>query len=129
MAFVFQPWHLFTLTAVAMAEQAYQRKIFYLMEEVRVLKARYGKKRILLTDDERRRLAVKGKELGRRGLEQVAGIVTPDTILRWHRELVAEKWNHTDKRKSHGRPKTAKEIEELVVRIAKENPTWGYDQL
>ena len=129
MAFVFQPWHLFTLTAVGMAEQDYQRKIYYLMEEVRVLKAKLGKKRILLSDDERRRLAVKGKDLGRRGLEQVAGIVTPDTILRWHRELVAEKWNHADKRKSSGRPKTSKDIEELVVRMAKENPTWGYDRI
>jgi len=129
MSFVFQPWHLFTLTAIGAAEQDYQRKIDYLMAEVRVLKAKIGKKRIPLSDDERRVLAVKGKELGRRALEQVAGIVTPDTILRWHRELVAAKWNHTDKRKSPGRPKTSKEIEELVLRMAKENPTWGYDRI
>ena len=129
MAFIFQPWHLFTLTAIGAAEQDYQRKIDYLMAEVRVLKAKIGKKRIPLTDDERRVLAVKGKTLGRRALEQVAGIVTPDTILRWHRELVAAKWNHTDNRKSPGRPKTSKEIEELVVRMAKENPTWGYDRI
>ncbi|HEX5446920.1 MAG TPA: integrase core domain-containing protein [Pirellulales bacterium] len=88
-----------------------------------------GKKRIPLTDDERRLLAVKGKALGRRALEQVATIVSPDTILRWHRELAAEKWNHTDKRKTPGRPKISKEIEELVLPMAKENPTWGYDRI
>jgi putative transposase len=129
MSFVFRPWHLLALTAVGAAEQDYQRAVAYLMAENRVLKAKLGKKRILLTDDERRLLAVKGKELGRRALEQVATIVTPDTILRWHRELIAKKWDHSDKRTSPGRPKVAKEVEELVLRMAKENPTWGYDRI
>ncbi len=74
-------------------------------------------------------LAVKGKELGRRALAQISTIVTPDTILRWHRELVAQKWNHSEGRRSPGRPKVAKEVEELVLRMAKENPTWGYDRI
>ncbi|HEV3340412.1 MAG TPA: hypothetical protein VG125_08645 [Pirellulales bacterium] len=72
-------------------------------------------------------LAVKGNAFGRRTLEQVATIVTPDAILRLHRELIAEKWNHSDKCESPGRPRVAKEIEELVLRMAKENPTWGYE--
>jgi transposase len=56
-------------------------------------------------------------------------IVTPDTILRWHRRLVAKKWDYSERRKSRGRPKVAKEIEELVLRMAKENPSWGYDRI
>jgi transposase InsO family protein len=114
---------------VGASQQDYQRTIDYLMAENRILKQKLGKKRILLTDEERRVLAVKGKALGRRALEQISTLVTPDTILRWHRELVAQKWNHSDKCKSPGRPRVAKEIEELVLRMAKENPTWGYDRI
>ncbi|HEV3344660.1 MAG TPA: hypothetical protein VG125_30065, partial [Pirellulales bacterium] len=98
MSFVLQPWQLFSLAAVGASQQDYQRTIDYLMAENRILKQKLGKKRILLTDEERRVLAVKGKALGRRALEQISTLVTPDTILRWHRELVAQKWNHSDKR-------------------------------
>jgi putative transposase len=129
MSFVFQPWQLFALSAVGAAQQDYQSTIEYLMAENRILKAKLGKKRILLTDDERRVLAVKGKALGRKTLEQLATICTPDTILRWHRELVAAKWNHSEKRKTPGRPKTAAEVEERVLQMAKENPSWGYDRI
>ena len=62
-----------------------------------------GKKRFLLTDDQRRLLAVKGKFLGRKALMELTTIVTPDTILRWHRTLVAQKWNYSERRKSAGR--------------------------
>lgn len=89
-----------------------------------------GKKRILLKDDQRRRLAVKGKVLGRKLLEQLATIVTPDTILRWHRQLIAENWDYSDKRERQpGRPPTAPEVVELVVKLARENPTWDYDRI
>ncbi len=128
MSFILKPWHLLLLITSATAQRENERKIEILHEQLRMLLKRHGK-RIRLTDDERRVLAVKGKTLGRRALEQISTIVTPDTILRWHRELVAEKWNHADKRKSPGRPKTSQEIEELVLRMAKENPTWGYDRI
>ncbi len=68
-----------------------QRVIEYLETENQVLREKLGKKRTLLNDDQRRRLAVKGKELGRRGLRGLTTIMTPDTILRWHRELIAQK--------------------------------------
>ena len=64
-----------------------------LLEEHRVRRAAQGSRRLRLTDDERRRLAVKGQVLGRRRLAAVAGIVTPDTILRWYRRLVAKKYD------------------------------------
>src|SRR5712691_8279315 len=61
----------------------------YLMEENRILRGQLSGRRLQLTDDDRRRLAVRGQRLGRRLLSQVATIVTPDTILRWHRQLIA----------------------------------------
>ena len=101
--------------------------IGYLVEENRVLRAQLRGRRLRLTDDQRRRLAVRGHRLGRAALRQVATIVTPDTILRWHRHLVARKWTYASKRL--GRPGVIKEIRQLVVRMAEENPTWGYTRI
>jgi putative transposase len=99
--------------------------IDYLVEENRVLKERLGDKPIPLTDDQRRRLAAKAKPLGRRLLAKFATIVTPDTILRWHRKLVAQ--HHTYPHKNRvGRPGLMKSIRELIVRMATENSSWGY---
>lgn len=98
--------------------------IDYLIEENRVLKEQLGNKRLRLTDDQRRRLAAKGKILGRRVLASIATIVTPDTILRWHRQLIAAKWTHPSKRV--GRPGIMKAIRELIVRMATDNSKWGY---
>jgi len=95
-----------------------QEVIEYLRAENRVLREKLGKKRILLNDDQRRLLAVKGKILGRKMLEQMATIVTPDTILRWHWELVAAKWNYSGGRKKIGRPPASAEVIELVLRMA-----------
>jgi putative transposase len=103
--------------------------ITYLIEENRVLKEQLGSsgKRPRLTDDQRRRLAAKGKPLGRKVLCQIATIVTPDTILAWHRKLIAAKWTYP---RSHvGRPGVMKEIRELIVRMAEENPSWGYARI
>ena len=98
--------------------------IDYLIEENRVLKEQLGGKRLRLTDDQRRRLAAKGKALGRRLLGQVATTVTPDTIMRWHRKLIAAKWTYPSKRV--GRPGIMKAIRALIVRMATANPSWGY---
>jgi putative transposase len=129
MTLILKPEHLFNLVAEGKAQERHQQTIEYLLAELRTYKELFRGKRLPLTDDQRRVLAVKGKALGRRVLEQVATIVSPDTILRWHRELIATKWDHSDKRKAPGRPPIAKEVEELVLRMAKENPTWGYDRI
>jgi transposase InsO family protein len=102
-----------------------QDVIAYIQEENRILKGKLKGKRIRFTDDERRRLAVKGKILGRKVLREVASIVTPDTILAWHRKLIARKWDYS-KRRGPGRPRVADEIARLTVRMAQENPGWGY---
>ena len=127
--FILRPWHLLVLFVASHLNREQQRVIEYLQVENQVLREKLGKKRILLNDDDRRRLAVKGKALGRKVLRGLATIVTPDTILRWHRELVAKKWDYSHRRKKVGRPRTKQEVAELIVRMAKENPTWGYDHI
>ena len=102
--------------------------IDYLREENRVLREQFGGKRLRFTDDQRRRLAVKAKELGRKVLIELGTIVTPETLLAWHRRLIARKYDGSKKR-GPGRPRTAKEIERLVVRMANENRTWGYRRI
>ena len=74
------------------------------------------------------RLAVKAQALGRKVLAEVASIVTPETLLAWHRKLIAQKYDGTAHR-SPGRPRTADEIEALVVRMAEENRDWGYRRI
>ena len=88
-----------------------------------MLREKLGKKCILLNDDQRRRLAVKGKFLGRKMLEEVGTLFTPDTIKRWHRQLVAQKWDYSKNRKSVGRPRLRQVIVYLILRFAKKNPT------
>ena len=88
-----QPWQLLLLILAGWINNRQQEVIDYLLTENRVLREKLGKNRILLNDDQRRRLAVKGKILGRQMLEQIATIVTPETILRWHRELAARHWD------------------------------------
>jgi HTH-like domain len=124
-----EPWHLLLLILAGWINHRQHSAIEYLRTENQILKEKLGKKRILLDDNQRRRLAVKGKILGRTALQEVATIVTPDTILRWHRELVAAKWNYSERRNKIGRPPTSDEIVELVLRMARENPTWGYDRI
>jgi hypothetical protein len=82
------------------------------------------------TGRQRRRLAVKGKILGLARLPTISDIFTPETILRWHRQLVAREWDTSDKRQpAAGRPVVSQEIIDLVLRFARENPTWRYDRI
>ena len=129
MEFILQPWQFYLVILAGWVNRQQQFVIEYLRTENQVLREKFGPKRILLTDDQRRRLAVKGKILGRKILEDVGTLFTPDTILRWHRHLVAQKWDYSQKRKSVGRPRIRQVIVDLILRIAKENPTWGYDRI
>src|SRR5881409_2454404 len=116
------PLRLLLVTLAGWVNRHQQQVIEYLVEENRVLREQLKGRRVGLTDDQRR-LAAKGQPLGRRILRRVATIVTPDTILRWHRRLIARKW--TFARKRPGRPGTMREIASLIVRMATENPAWG----
>src|SRR5262249_4213122 len=100
----------------------------YLVTENRMLRNQITG-RVRLTDVERKTLAEIGQTLGKQALEDVATIVKPDTILAWHRRLVAQKCDGSPQRKAPGRPMIDQEVEALIVRMAQENRSWGYDRI
>ena len=100
----------------------------YLVMENRILRHQL-KGRLRLSDGERKTLAVIGQKLGKQALKGVAQIVKPETILGWHRTLVAQKFDGSQQRQSPGRPTIAQELEALIIRIAQENRSWGYDRI
>ena len=104
MSFILHPWQLLLVVLAGWINRQQQEAIEYLRTENAVLKEKLGKKRTLLNDDQRRRLAVKVKVLSRKVLEEITTTVTPDTLLRWHRRLVAEKWDYSERRAKVGRP-------------------------
>src|SRR3989454_2194910 len=100
----------------------------YLVTENRILRHQI-KERLRLSDGERKTLAEIGQKLGKKALEEVATIVKPDTILAWHRRLVAQKFDGSQQRQVLGRPKIDQELEALIIRMAQENRSWGYDRI
>ena len=102
--------------------------IDYLQAENRVLREQLGPRRLRFTDDQRVRLAAKAKHLRRQVLREIGCIVSPDTLLAWHRHLIARKYDGHHRR-GPGRPPTTPEIRQLVVRMATENRDWGYTRI
>src|SRR5215472_16204876 len=100
----------------------------YLATENRIMRA-HVPARLRLSDPERCTLAEIGKRLGRKALEKVACAAKPDTILAWYRRLIARKFDGSQSRRYPGRPRISAEVEELVVRFARENSGWGYDRI
>jgi putative transposase len=100
----------------------------YLAAENRIIKAQL-KARLKLSDAERGVLGEIGHRLGRKVLADVATIARPDTILGWYRKLVARKFDGSKARRGPGRPRIKREVEELIIRMAKENRSWGYDRI
>ena len=120
-------WRILLVALAGWVNRHQLEVIAYLREENRVLKEHLGGRRPRLTDPQRCRLAAAGHRLGRRALTDMATLVTPDTILRWHRQLIARKW--TTERRRVGRPGVMREIRQLATRMARENPTWGYRRI
>ena len=119
------------MIASAMTERL-TRKVAYMHEEVSVLKelleAATGKKRIAFTAEQRRRLALKGKDLTAKERAACCQIVRPETLLAWYRNLGARNYDSSKTRKA-GRPRKPDEIRALVLRLATENPRWGYTKI
>src|SRR3989475_392906 len=121
--------HVLIAMVAGWLQRHQQQVITYLIEENRVLKAQLGGRRLRLTDTERRRLAALAHPLGRKRLKEVALLATPDTLLRWYKRLIAQKFDGSTRRTHLGRPPVAEEIEQLVMRMAEENPSWGYRRI
>jgi putative transposase len=103
------------------SEREKEIEILLLRHQLRVLERQVARPE--LTQADRALLAAFSRVLSRQAWSRSA-FVTPATLLRWHRELVARRWTYPHRRP--GRPSTAAEIRELVVRLARENPGWGY---
>src|SRR5262249_53111113 len=115
--------HVLVAMVAGWLQRHQQQVITYLHEENRILKAQLGGRRLCLTDTERRRLAALAHPLGRKRLKEVATLATSDTLLRWYRRLIAQKFDGSTQRRPLGRPRVAEEVEQLVLRMAEENRT------
>ena len=122
---VLTPLQIFLVSLAGWINRQQLEVIEYLQEENRVFREQFKGKKLRFTDNQRRRLAAKAKKLGRKALRDLDTIVSPDTLLGWHRKLIAKKYDGSGKR-GPGRPRVMDEIRQLVVRMAKENPSWGY---
>ena len=121
-------WKTMLAYVTGSVDEELLRRNEYLVAENRILRAQLPG-RVTLSDGERRTLAEIGKRLGRQALAQVASIVRPETILAWHRRLVAKKFDGSERRTYPGRPRVGQEIEQLIVRFATDNRDWGYDRI
>jgi transposase InsO family protein len=103
--------------------------ITYRIEENRVLQAQLGGRRLRLTDTERRRLVALAHPLGRQRLQEGATMATPETLLRWYKQLMAQKFDGSTRRTQLGRPPVAEATERLAVQRAEDNPSWDYRRM
>jgi hypothetical protein len=122
------PLHLLLLTVAGWMTRDSQRVTHYLLAENAVLGEQLRGRRVCYTDAQRRRLAIAAKQLGRNALRQLDTLVTPDTLLRWYRRLIARKYNGTARRGS-SQPQRPDDVVELALRMAHDNPTWGYTRI
>ena len=106
-----------------------QHVITYLKEENRVLISKLPRGRVRLNDTERRQLAKLAHPLGRKQLKDTATIATPNALMRWYKRLIAEKFDGSHQRPARGRPCVPDAIEQLVICMAVENPSWGYRRI
>jgi hypothetical protein len=121
-------WARILAFVTGLVDQELLARIEYLAAENRILKAQ-SKGRLKPSDVERATLAEIGHRLGRKALAEVATVTCPDTILAWYRKLVARKCDGSKARRRLGRPRIKCEIEQLIVRMVRENRDWGYARI
>ena len=119
-----QPWTMLLMMMAGWLNRHQQDVIEYLKEENKILREKFGKKRILLNDNQKMRLSRLAKKLGRKVLEDACCAFSPDTLLKWHRSLIAKKYDGTGNRKP-GRKRITPELEDLIIMLARKNKTWG----
>jgi hypothetical protein len=118
--------HLLLMGLTGWLERREQEAVAYLVEDNRLLRRQINGRQLRFTDGDRRRLATRAHRVGRPTLQKIATIATPDTFLRWHRQLIARKWTYAG---TPRRREVILEIRRPVVRMAAENPTWGYTRI
>ena len=125
-----KPWHIFTVAIAGWMNRQQQDAIAYLRTENLILREKLGHRRIILNDSQKRRLARAALKLGKDALHEVGTLFSPATLLRWHRLLVARKYDGSAHRGKTGpEPTKTKMVQDLVLRFAEENPTWGYGRI
>lgn len=122
-----RPLHFLLAWFATLCSRRLMQENEYLKTENRLLRQQLGTRRLRFSDADRRELASKALALGRKALARLVTIVTPDTLLRWHRRLIAAKWTQSGRRL--GRPRKPRDIRAQVVRFARENAQWGYTRL
>ena len=120
-------WHFLLVALAGYINRQRQDLIAYLQEENRVLRESLGNERIVLNDAQKRRLATAAVKLGRKVLHECAMLFTPETLIRWHKLLVARKYDGSGKRGP--KPKKANEVRDLVLKMKAENESWGYGHI
>jgi homeodomain-containing protein len=121
-------WVRILAYVTGMVDQELLTRNEYLAAENRILKAQL-KGRLQLSNAERATLGEIGHRLGGKALAEVASVARPDTILAWYRKLIARKFDGSKARRSPGRPRISRAVEQLIVRMARENHDWGYDRI
>src|SRR5712675_2862942 len=121
-------WARILAYVMGMVDQELLTRNEYLAAENRILKDQL-KGRLMLSDAERATLGEIGHRLGRKALAEVASVARPDTILAWYRKLVARKFDGSQAGQGPGRPRIKREVEQLILRMARENREWGYDRI
>ena len=124
-----KPLTILLLMLAGWINRQQQEMIEYLKEENKILREKLGGKRLLLTDRQRRRLAILGKKLGREFLGQVCCAFSPDTLLKWHRKLVAKKYDGSKNRSKYGRPRISDELKQFIIDMAKDHKHLGCRKL
>jgi Homeodomain-like domain len=121
-------WKQLLVSITRSVDQELRGRNEYLAAENRILRNQIPG-RVQLSDGDRQALAEIGQKLGKQTLEEVATIAKPATILAWHRKFVAQQGDGSKRRTALGRPRVDQELEALVVRMARENRSWGYDRI
>jgi putative transposase len=121
-------WKRMLAYIIGSVEQELLLRNQYLVTEYRILCPQI-KRRVILTDPDRLSLARIAKQLSRKALAEVAQIVRPETLLTWHRRLIAKKFDGSRNRSAVQPSSTEQEIENLVLQVAQENRSWGYRRI
>jgi hypothetical protein len=128
-----KPWMMLVTMMAGWINRQQQEALEYLKEENKILRDELlkatGKKRIILDDKQRRRLAILAKKLGRKMLGEISDIFSPDTLLMWHRKLVARKYDGSKNRRKGGRPRISDYLRQLIITMSKDNKHLGCRKL